>query len=102
MKIEITAYPLLIKKRLANDEIHAVKKLIEKAGMSGEIPRPIIGFKDFRTRTLTMIYVVGNVGNYRDFILNTIRKTHIEADFIDDKTAGEILDDIDANFLDYL
>ena len=104
MKSETTVYPLRIKKRLQHDEITEVKRLIEKTSMSGNSPRPLCAFiNDFRTSNETMIYVVGCLGNYHDFILNTILKEKgLKANFISDEEAQEILDDIDENFLDYL
>ena len=103
MEITITAYQLLIDKQLSADEINNVKRNIENTGMSGSAPRPIIPQNAFKNHGQTIIAVVGNVGNYHDMILNNVKKEfNIDARFIDDKHARQILDDIDENYFDYL
>jgi len=103
MDITITAYQLLIDKRLSTDEINNAKRVIENTGMGGSAPRPILPQNVFKNHHETIIAVVGNVGNYHDMILNNVKRVfNVNVRFIDDEHAQKILDDIDENFLDYL
>ena len=85
MIIKTEAIPILIHGIV---DTNKVRDLVEKGGMSGLAPRPLCAEKIVFIRTTssknkmnyghesendkTMIFLVGNLGNYRTFILNTL------------------------------
>jgi hypothetical protein len=66
-------------------------KIIEKTSITGAYPRPIVrACFPIYTKTETLLYVAGNVGNYAQRILTELKENGFDARFIIDEEATEI------------